>query len=158
MSGIPRQFLLSIFHFPGFRFCQEGSMIRERALKIVLVGLIFLALAYPMVVLRQDEALQMMLSVYVRLGIFLLLAARNPSAYRSVIAFAAWSSIAHAVLMGAQGLLRCGPACPFPDLRPGARDHRRRSDRPLASKARDGRRLSAERLPDSDRKSRLHLA
>jgi len=79
-------------------------MLRERALKIVLVlvGLIFVALAYPMVVLSQDEALQMMLSVYVTLGIFLLLAARNPSAYRSVIAFAAWSSIAHAVLMGVQ--------------------------------------------------------
>ena len=44
-------------------------MIRERALKIVLVlvGLIFVALAYPMVVLSQDEALQMMLSVYVTL-------------------------------------------------------------------------------------------
>ena len=58
-------------------------MIRERALKsvLVLVGLIFVALAYPMVVLSQDEALQMMLSVYVTLGIFLLLAARNPSAY-----------------------------------------------------------------------------
>jgi len=79
-------------------------MIRKRALKsvLVLVGLIFVALAYPMVVLSQDEALQMMLSVYVTLGIFLLLAARNPSAYRSVIAFAAWSSITHAVLMGVQ--------------------------------------------------------
>jgi hypothetical protein len=79
-------------------------MVRERSLKVVLVlvGLIFVALAYPMVVLSQDQALQMMLSVYVTLGIFLLLAARNPSAYRSVIAFAAWSSIAHAILMGAQ--------------------------------------------------------
>ena len=43
-----------------------------------------------MVVLTQDEALQMMLCVYVTLGIFLLLAARNPSAYRSVIAFGGW--------------------------------------------------------------------
>ena len=69
-------------------------MVRERALQVVLVlvGLIFVALAYPMVVLTQDEALQMMLCVYATLGIFLLLAARNPSAYRSVIAFAPWSS------------------------------------------------------------------
>lgn len=44
----------------------------------------------------------MMLSLYVTLGIFLLLAARNPAGYRSVIAFAAWSSIAHAVVMGVQ--------------------------------------------------------
>ena len=79
-------------------------MVRERALKcvLVLVGLIFVALAYPMVAMGLDEALQMMLSVYVTLGVFLLLAARKPAAYRSVIAFAAWSSIAHAVVMGAQ--------------------------------------------------------
>jgi hypothetical protein len=44
----------------------------------------------------------MMLSVYVTLGIFLLLAARNPSAHRSLIAFTAWSSFAHAAVMGVQ--------------------------------------------------------
>jgi len=79
-------------------------MIRERALKVVLVlvGLIFVALAYPLAAMRQDEALQMMLSVYVTLGVFLLLAARKPAAYRSVIAFTAWSSFAHAVVMGLQ--------------------------------------------------------
>jgi hypothetical protein len=38
----------------------------------------------------------MMFSVYVTLGIFLLLAVRNPSASRSLIAFTAWSSLAHA--------------------------------------------------------------
>jgi hypothetical protein len=55
-------------------------MRRERALKVVLivVGLLFLALAYP------------------------LLAARDPSANRSLIAFTAWSSFAHAVLMAGQ--------------------------------------------------------
>lgn len=70
-------------------------MIRDRALKAVLivVGLLFVATIYPLLVL-QEEALQMMLSLYVTLGIFLLLASRNPSAHRSVIAFAAWSSIA----------------------------------------------------------------
>jgi Family of unknown function (DUF6632) len=41
----------------------------------------------------------MMLSLYVTLGVFLLLAARNPSANRSVIAFAAWSSFAHGGVM-----------------------------------------------------------
>ncbi len=79
-------------------------MIRERALRVVLllVGLIFAALAYPLAAMRLDEALQMMLSVYVTLGVFLLLAARKPAAYRSVIAFAAWSSFAHAMVMGLQ--------------------------------------------------------
>jgi hypothetical protein len=49
-----------------------------------------------------EETLQMMLSIYVTLGIFLLLASRNPSAHRSLIAFAAWSSLAHAAVMTVQ--------------------------------------------------------
>jgi hypothetical protein len=80
-------------------------MNRERALKVVLalVGLIFSATVYPLVMfLRQEPALAMMLSVYVTLGIFLLLAVRNPSENRSLIAFTAWSSLAHAAVMGVQ--------------------------------------------------------
>jgi hypothetical protein len=80
---------------------------RELGLKIALacVGVLFLALAYPMVVfVRQDPAMSMMFSLYVTLGVFLLLAIRNPSANRSLIAFTAWSSFAHAVLMGGQAL------------------------------------------------------
>ena len=46
----------------------------------------------------------MMLSLYLTLGVFLLLAARNPSAYRSVIAFAAWSSFAHAAVMAVMSI------------------------------------------------------
>ena len=76
-------------------------MRRELALKIllVLVGLLFSALVYPLTMfVRQEPALAMMLSVYVTLGVFLLLAARNPSGNRSLIAFTAWSSFAHALL------------------------------------------------------------
>lgn len=80
-------------------------MNRERALKavLVLVGLLFSALAYPMTMfLRQEPALAMMLSLYVTLGIFLLIAVRNPSAHRSLIAFTAWSSFVHAAVMALQ--------------------------------------------------------
>jgi hypothetical protein len=79
-------------------------MIRQRALKIVLVvvGLLFVATAYPLVAMRIGEAEQMMLSVYVTLGVFLLIAARNPAAHRSLIAFAGWSSLAHAAVMAVQ--------------------------------------------------------
>jgi len=82
-------------------------MNREVALKIVLalVGLLFLASAYPlMLFVRQDPALSMMFSIYVTLGVFLLLAIRNPLANRSLIAFTAWSSVAHAAVMGTQAL------------------------------------------------------
>jgi hypothetical protein len=80
-------------------------MRRERVLKVVLVvvGLVFSALIYPMILfVKAEPALSMMLSLYVTLGIFLLLASRNPSAHRSLIAFTAWSSLSHAALMGFQ--------------------------------------------------------
>jgi hypothetical protein len=41
----------------------------------------------------------MMGSIYITLGILLLVAVRNPSAHRSLIAFAGWSSLAHAAVM-----------------------------------------------------------
>jgi len=97
-------------------------MNRARALKVVLVmvGLLFAAGTYPMVIMvrsvvqpHDENALPMvlktaneamMLSLYATLGIFLLLAARDPSAHRSVIAFAAWSSFAHASVMAVMSI------------------------------------------------------
>src|SRR6185437_12968946 len=76
-----------------------------RGLQVVLVvvGLLFSALIYPMTVFfSREPALAMMLSLYATLGVFLLIAARNPSAHRSLIAFTAWSSFAHAAVMGTQ--------------------------------------------------------
>lgn len=80
-------------------------MNRERALQIALgvVGVLFLAMGYPLVVfVRQEPALSMMFSLYVTLGVFLLLAIRDPSENRRLIGFTAWSSFAHAGIMGFQ--------------------------------------------------------
>jgi hypothetical protein len=83
-------------------------MWRERALKVVLVlvGLVFLAGIYPLVTsvrtgwqANTEDAEPMALSLYVTLGIFLLVAARNPSAHRSLIAYGGWANIAHAAVM-----------------------------------------------------------
>lgn len=82
-------------------------MIRERALKIMLVitGLLFIAgglYTVPMDLWHlsaSDPGDTMMMSLYITLGIFLLITVRNPSVHRSLIAFAAWSSFAHAVVM-----------------------------------------------------------
>ena len=88
-------------------------MNREKALKILLVllGLLFVGSVYPLVTsvrsgwqANREDALPMMLSLYATLGVFLLLAARNPSANRSVIAFAAWSSFAHGAVMAAMAV------------------------------------------------------
>jgi peptidoglycan/LPS O-acetylase OafA/YrhL len=91
---------------------QEGTVNRERALRVVMVvvGLLFVAGIYPMAMTlwhpspSDDLGDTMMLSLYFTLGVFLLVAARKPSAHRSLIAFAAWSSFAHAVVMSILGL------------------------------------------------------
>ena len=47
---------------------------------------------------------QMIVGVYAVLGIFLILAANNPSEHRSLISFTVWSSVVHALIMAMQAL------------------------------------------------------
>lgn len=86
-------------------------MARERALKVVLVlvGLLFTAAIYIIAATlwHRDQpgfTDAMMLSLYFVLGILLLRAVPNPSAHRSLIAFAAWSSFAHGAVMTVMAL------------------------------------------------------
>jgi len=82
---------------------------RERALQVFLVvwGLltagasIYLLVTSLLAGLRPTggSTAPMFWTMYATLGLFLVLAARNPSAHRSLIAFAAWSSVAHAAVM-----------------------------------------------------------
>ena len=50
------------------------------------------------------ECLKEANSSEITLGIFLLIAIRNPLASRSLIAFTAWSSFVHAAVMGTQAM------------------------------------------------------
>jgi hypothetical protein len=86
---------------------------RLRALKVALVltGLAFaigvpvLTRAWPdawMWEPRQPEYEQMIVGVYVTLGIFVLLAARDPLRNLGLIWFTAWSSLVHGGIMAAQ--------------------------------------------------------
>ena len=86
-------------------------MWRERALRVVLVlvGLFFSAAILPLIGGLRDPAGSdtgdtMMMSLYLTMGIFMLIAVRRPTEHRTMIAFVAWSSFAHAVTMGTQGL------------------------------------------------------
>jgi hypothetical protein len=85
-------------------------MIRQRVLRValVLVGLLFSAAAYPAIgglldPEHSDSGDTMQMAIYACLGVFLLIAVRNPSGHRSLIAFAAWSSFAHAAVMSTLG-------------------------------------------------------
>src|SRR5438270_11871746 len=88
---IRRIFVQQLWAYDSRRSALDGGhMLRERALKLVLVlaGLVFLAGVYPLgLMFSRDPAVAMMMSIYVTLGIFLLLAAGNPAAHRSLILF-----------------------------------------------------------------------
>lgn len=78
---------------------------------LLVVGLVFIFGVWPLMVYwpagwqwqpSQPEYEQMILGVYAVLGIFLVMASRNPSQHRSLVLFTAWSSLAHAGIMAVQ--------------------------------------------------------
>lgn len=91
------------------------SVDRTRALRIVLVvvGLIFIFGVWLLMRVwpsgwqwqpNQHEYEQMFQGLYATLGVFLLLAAREPWKHRSLILFTAWSSLVHAGIMAVQAI------------------------------------------------------
>ncbi len=88
-------------------------MVRERTLQFLLLftGLACVAGLYPLLgalrdgvtssINRQD---QMILSIYIALGVFLLMSVRKPGEHRSLILFAGWSTLAHDGVMIVQGI------------------------------------------------------
>src|SRR5215471_8748758 len=89
----------------------DTDRIKYLKIALILVGLVFMFGIYPLSIVWpsgwswvQPESLQMIMGIYFTLGVFLLLASRNPLAHRSLIWFTVWSSVAHGVIMGAQAL------------------------------------------------------
>ncbi len=88
---------------------------KEKYLKLALrvFGVVFL-LVYPLSMVwpsgwvwHGGEGVyyfQMIVGVYAVLGIFLIIAASNPKAHRSLISFTVWSSVVHALIMAAQAI------------------------------------------------------
>jgi len=82
---------------------------------LVVVGIIFIVGVYPLTILwpsgwawhmtGHSTYLQMILGIYATLGVFLLLAARNPLNHLSLIWFTVWSSIVHGGIMAVQSLV-----------------------------------------------------
>ena len=86
---------------------------RYLRLALVVVGLIFLVGIYPLSIIwpsgwswhtGQSDYLQMILGIYATLGVFLLIASRNPLAHLSLIWFTVWSSVVHGGIMAVQSL------------------------------------------------------
>lgn len=51
-----------------------------------------------------SQYFMMIVAIYATLGVFLILAARDPAANRSLIWFTVWSSLVHAAIMAVQSL------------------------------------------------------
>jgi hypothetical protein len=89
---------------------------RVKFLRVALIvfGLIFLAAVYPLTIVwpagwawhntGQSLYLQMILGIYATLGVFLLIASRDPLANRSLIWFTVWSSVVHGGIMAVQSI------------------------------------------------------
>ena len=91
-----------------------ADRVRFLRIALIVVGLTFLIGVYPLTIFwpagwswhhdGQSLYLQMILGIYATLGVFLLMAARDPLAHRSLIWFTVWSSIVHGGIMAAQSI------------------------------------------------------
>lgn len=82
--------------------------VRRLRWALISFGIVMIVGVYPLMLgwqagwrwkPHQDEYEQMIVAIYVVLGVFLIWAARNPLRHLSLIWFAVWSSLAHAVVM-----------------------------------------------------------
>jgi len=97
----------------------DAYRLRYLRVALTVVGLIFIFGIYTLGIVwpsgwvwgeagphafMPSHYLTMIIGVYATLGVFLLIASRNPTAHTSLIWFTVWSSLAHAGIMAAQGL------------------------------------------------------
>ena len=92
----------------------SAARLRYLRFALILVGLIFIFGVYPLMMSvwpsgwrwspNQPQYEQMILGVYATLGVFLLIASRNPLRHLSLIWFTVFSSLVHAAIMTVQSL------------------------------------------------------
>jgi hypothetical protein len=95
----------------------ETARIKYLRLALQAVGVIFIVGIYSLIMIwpsgwswdsgpshHLPHYLQMILGVYATLGVFLLIASRDPLRNLSLIWFTVWSSVVHAVIMASQAL------------------------------------------------------
>jgi hypothetical protein len=91
----------------------EIERLKHLKLALRVFGVIAIFGLYPLTVFwpsgwawssGRSEYLEMIIAIYATLGVFLLIAARDPNQHLGVISFFIWSSIAHAAVMGVQSV------------------------------------------------------
>jgi len=90
----------------------EAQRLRFLRIALIVIGLLCFAL-YPLSIVwpsgwawgQGHSHYQMMIvGIYATLGVFLLIASRDPDAHRSLIGFTIWSSLVHAAVMAVQSV------------------------------------------------------
>ena len=91
----------------------DDGRLKYLRIALILVGVIFLAGVYPLMIIwpsgwtwhtgHSDYPL-MIVGIYATLGVFLIMASRNPLEHLSLIWFTVWSSLVHAAIMAIQAL------------------------------------------------------
>lgn len=91
----------------------SNASVRGLRVALFVTGAIFIFLIYPLGLVwpsgwcwgkGPSHYLPMIIAVYATLGAFLMIAAKNPFAHKSLIWFTVWSSAVHASIMLFQGL------------------------------------------------------
>ena len=89
----------------------DAARLRYLRIALIVFGLIFTFAIYPLAILwpsgwtwgqGHSHYRMMIVGVYATLGVFLLIASRDPLRHTSLIWFTVWSSLVHAVIMAAQ--------------------------------------------------------
>jgi hypothetical protein len=91
----------------------ESDRIKYLRVALLIVGLIFFCL-WPLTIVwpsgwawhtgGRSEYLEMIFGIYATLGVFLIIASRNPMAHKSLIWFTVWSSFVHGAIMAVQSI------------------------------------------------------
>lgn len=93
----------------------ETDRFKYLRIALLLVGIIFIVGIYPSTILwpsgwswhteGRSPYLEMIVGVYATLGVFLIIASRDPMRHRSLIWFTVWSSLVHGGIMAVQSVV-----------------------------------------------------
>lgn len=91
----------------------DANRLLYLRIALVVFGLTFIFGIYPLSIVwpsgwmwghEHSHYLMMIIGIYATLGVFLIMAARDPDAYKSVIWFTVWSSVVHGGIMAVQSI------------------------------------------------------
>jgi len=100
-------------YWSGDSKMSDANRLLLLRIALIVIGLTFIFGIYTLGILwpsgwtwgqGHSHYLMMIIGVYATLGVFLLIASRNPYAHKGLIWFTVWSSVVHGGIMAVQSL------------------------------------------------------